>query len=160
VIRALLDSNILVSAFVVAAGPSAELVSRREAGDFELCLSSDILAEIRDVLQRPRIRDRYGLSEEEIAGYVAALAARAHVVHAASPPQVVLADPKDDHVLEAARLAGAHVLVTGDSHLLALQEHLDVPIVPPARFLTDLMQRPGPAQPPPGGGDKPAAPAA
>lgn len=59
-IRVVLDSTILVSAFLVKGGPANELLHQAEAGVFAVCLCSAILEETRRVLlDYPRIRKRY-----------------------------------------------------------------------------------------------------
>jgi predicted nucleic acid-binding protein len=50
----------------------------------------------------------------------------------------LLADPKDDMVLEAAVTGHADVIVTGDQDLLVLSPFEGIPIVGPAEFLAIL----------------------
>lgn len=142
--RASLDANILVSAFLVAEGPSARIIEAWEAGQIEICLSPTTLREVADVLQRPRIFRRYSLDRNEIAAFVDKLARSAIVTTIADPPAVVLADPKDDHVIAAASEARADVIVTGDRHLLDLGRFGEIEIIPPAAFLADLPAAPAP----------------
>lgn len=52
--------------------------------------------------------------------------------------EVVPEDSDDNRVLECALAAQAAYAVTGDGHLLALQEFEGIPILPPAGFLTLL----------------------
>jgi predicted nucleic acid-binding protein len=49
--------------------------------------------------------------------------------------QVVLADPADDRVLEAARAFDADMIVNGDRHLLDLGTWGEIEIVSPAEFI-------------------------
>jgi predicted nucleic acid-binding protein len=44
-------------------------------------------------------------------------------------------DPDDDRILECAVEAQAQIVVSGDHHLLALQEYKSILIVTPRRFL-------------------------
>lgn len=48
---------------------------------------------------------------------------------------VVTADPDDDHVIAAAVVAKARLLVSGDRHLLALGTHRTIRIVTPTEAL-------------------------
>ena len=48
--RAVLDSTVLISAFLAQHGVSNELLRHARAGAFLLCLSEEILAEAMDVL--------------------------------------------------------------------------------------------------------------
>ncbi|MCJ7450428.1 MAG: hypothetical protein MUP58_01675 [Candidatus Nanohaloarchaeota archaeon QJJ-9] len=47
-------------------------------------------------------------------------------------------DPSDDKFLEAAEESGADYLVTGDSHLLKLEEHKNTKIVKPEEFMGEI----------------------
>jgi putative PIN family toxin of toxin-antitoxin system len=48
--RAVLDTNVLVSALISPGGPSAALLLELRAGAFELVASPTLLAELREVL--------------------------------------------------------------------------------------------------------------
>jgi putative PIN family toxin of toxin-antitoxin system len=51
------------------------------------------------------------------------------VVEPTAVPPTVLADPDDDHVIACAVAAKADLIVSGDSHLLALKKHQNIPIL-------------------------------
>ena len=48
--RLVLDTNVLISAFVSDKGASARILARCQAGEFELLVSPETLAELRRVL--------------------------------------------------------------------------------------------------------------
>ena len=133
--RAVLDTNVLVSALISPGGPSAALLLELRAGAFELVVSPALLAELREVLARPKFR-RY-VSAAEVAAYVELIEHEA-TVHDDPPPaeEPLSADPDDEYLLDLARAAAADVLVSGDSHLLALRDV--VPVMTPAEFLATL----------------------
>lgn len=54
--RVVLDANVLVSAVISKAGPPRQIVAAWVDGRFELVVSSSLLDELRDVLDRPRFR--------------------------------------------------------------------------------------------------------
>lgn len=64
------------------------------------------------------------------------------VVEPAAVPPTVLADPDDDHVIACALAAKADLIVSGDSHLLALRKHQDIPIL----RVTDALDNLNPAR--------------
>ena len=66
--RAVLDTNVLVSALISPGGGSARLLLELRSGAFELIASPLLLAELRDVLRREKFR-RY-VSEAEADAYV------------------------------------------------------------------------------------------
>ncbi len=141
-IRAVLDTNVLVSATIGAQGHAARLVDLWEKRRFVLLLSPLLLEEVSEVLRYPRICRRHGWSEEQITGYVSRLSELAvstpgHLVVSAVPD-----DPDDDALIACALEGSADYLVTGDQHLLGLGSHEGVRIVTPAAFWQVLSSEP------------------
>ncbi|MES2210838.1 MAG: putative toxin-antitoxin system toxin component, PIN family [Chloroflexota bacterium] len=136
--RAVLDTNVLVSALISPGGASARLLLELRAGAFELILSPLLLAELREVLCRDKFR-RY-VTAFEADAYVE-LIRREGVVRAdPSPsPEPMSTDPDDEYLIDLAREAGADALVTGDAHLLDLRAI--IPALTPAEFLEALAKR-------------------
>ena len=136
--RAVLDTNVLVSALISPGGGSARLLLELRSGAFELIVSPLLLAELREVLGRDKFR-RY-VSEAEADAYVELIRSEA-VVRAdpAASPEALSADPDDEYLVDLARDAGADALVTGDTHLLDLRAI--IPAMTPAEFLATLPDR-------------------
>lgn len=65
-VRAVIDTNVWVSSFLNQSGPPAGLRRAFEKGAFHAVISEPIIAEIAEVLNRPRIKDKYGISEIDI----------------------------------------------------------------------------------------------
>ena len=117
--RAVLDVNVLVSALLSASGTPARLLRLWQAGAFESVVSPSLLAELRRALRYPRI-ERY-VSPDQAERFVALLVASATVLpDAAGPPSVRSRDPGDDYLIALAEATGAY-LVSGDVHLLELE---------------------------------------
>ena len=133
--HAVLDVNILISASLSRRGTPAQLLRRWLAGDFELVVSEQLLAELERALAYPKLRAR--ISAEESAGLIDNL--RQSAICKPDPPHTARrsADPDDDYLLALAETARA-VLVSGDAHLLALAGEL--PIYTAATFL-DMLDR-------------------
>lgn len=139
--RAVLDTSVLVSAFLTPSGVSGRLLAAAERGDFVLCLSSTIVAELRKVLLRePKLQRRYDYGPPAVDNFCRGLAGLADLV--TDLPDLTGAvplDPKDDMVVATAVAARADVLVTGDRrHLLALGRYGAIRIVGPRAFLDEL----------------------
>lgn len=133
--RAVLDTNVLVSALISPGGPSAALVLELRGGAFELIASPRLLAELRDVLAREKFR-RY-VTEAEAVTYVELVRHEAQILDDPEPSlRPLSADPDDEYLVDLARVAGADVLVSGDAHLLELRDRL--PVMTPAEFLATL----------------------
>jgi putative PIN family toxin of toxin-antitoxin system len=134
--RAVLDTNVLVSALISPGGGSARLLLALHSGAFELLVSPLLLAELREVLRRDKFR-RY-VSEAEADAYVELIRSEA-VVRAdpRSSSESLSADPDDEYLIDLARDARADALVTGDAHLLDLRAI--IPAMTPAEFLETLL---------------------
>ena len=139
--RAVLDSSVLVSAFLTPRGTSAELLRAAERGLFVLCVSDEIIAETtRSLRQKTRRIRRYypNYSDVEIDRYAEMIALTAEMVAGLPALRVVPLDPKDDVIVATAVKAQADYLVTGDRHLLALGSHGSIEMITPRQFL-DLL---------------------
>jgi uncharacterized protein len=136
--RAVLDTNVLVSALISPGGGSARLLLELRSGAFELLVSPLLLAELREVLRRDKFRQY--VSEAEADAYVELI--RSEGVLRADPgpsAEPLSADPDDEYLIDLARDAGANALVTGDTHLLELRAI--IPAMTPAEFLEMLPGR-------------------
>ena len=136
--RAVLDTDVLVSALISPGGSSARLLLELRSGAFELLVSPLLLAELREVLRRDKFR-RY-VTEAEADAYVELIRSEAVVRADPAPsPKPLSADPDDEFLIDLARDAGADALVTGDAHLLDLRAI--IPAMTPAEFLEMLPGR-------------------
>jgi uncharacterized protein len=136
--RAVLDSSVLISAFLTPKRLPSAVLDAAERGAFVLCLSPVILEETRASLLRKtkRIRRYYSYPDERIAAYIEGLAAQAELVSDLPDIRVVPNDPKDNPIVATAVAAKADYLVTGNrAHLLPIKEHAGVRIVGVREFL-------------------------
>ncbi len=133
--RAVLDTNVLVSALISPGGASARLLLALRAGAFEIIVSPMLLAELGEVLRREKFR-RY-ISEAEADAYVELIRRESDVHDDPTPgPEPLGTDPDDEYLIDLARDAAADTLVSGDAHLLELRDL--VPVMTPAQFLVTL----------------------
>jgi len=137
--RAVLDSSVLVSAFLKPGSLPATLLTRAREGAFSLVLSSYVIQETAAVLARPKVRAGRAYTPEEVARYCRDLLAVAEIVGELPDIDAVPNDPKDNPVVATAVAGKADYLVTGDrAHLLPLGEYRGVRMVSPREFL-DLL---------------------
>lgn len=104
--RVVLDANVWVSALLNQHGPPAATVSLLASGKHQILVSAPLLAEIQDVLSRPRLVKRHGLNAAGVARHVSLIAGVAEIV---TPIEsgIALRDPDDEVSLErGARWAG------------------------------------------------------
>ena len=138
-IRAVLDTSVLVSALLEPLGPSAELLRKASSGAFELLVSETILDELKSFLCRTRIRKRLENPREESEAFLIMLSSRFDELEPGPLLDLVQTDPDDNHVIAAALSAAAHYLVTGDKRdLLSLECIRGVRIVSPRQFIEIL----------------------
>jgi putative PIN family toxin of toxin-antitoxin system len=135
--RAVVDTNILVRAVIKPQGSVGPVLQRLRRRDYMLLLSRATLDELVDVLHRPRLRLKYGLSESALRAVIRLLVLRSELVQS-DVPIAVCRDPKDDKLLEVAVAGQADVIVSGDEDLLVLDPYAAIPIVSPSRFLAML----------------------
>jgi putative PIN family toxin of toxin-antitoxin system len=104
-------------------------------GAFELVVSPLLLAELHDVLMRPKFRPY--VAETEVDAYVALIRQESVVVEDPEPsPAGISGDPDDEFLIDLARAARVDALVSGDAHLLDLRDSL--PVRSPREFLDEL----------------------
>ena len=102
-------------------GPAAKCLRLAEAGLIELCLSDDVLKEVRDVLSRPKIRQRFpALTDETVTAFLTRVSRSARFVRDVPRSAQLPRDPKDEKYLDLAVAAGATYLVSRDNDLLDL----------------------------------------
>ena len=136
--RAVLDTNVLVSAVLSPGSLPDSIVRAWRRGAFQLATSAPLLRELETVLKRDHIAGRFGWSSSERRAFVGDLREHATVAAPETRLRVVRTDPSDNRVLEAAVAAHADYIVSGDHHLLDLKTHEGVQIVSPARFVAIL----------------------
>ncbi len=130
--RVVPDTNVLVSG-IVFGGPPGEIMALAAARQLQLILSAPLITELRRVL-----REKFEFGDDAL--YLAeTLVRRAGIV--VEPDRtlmLIVEDPEDNRVLEAAAEGKADAIVSGDRHLLTLQVFEGIPIMSPRQFLDRL----------------------
>ncbi len=134
--RVILDTNVLLSAFIrVDSNPYAVLHAWLD-GRFELVSSGAQIEEITRVARYPQVRQY--ISPAEIGWLVNRIRDRALVI-ARLPEVDVSSDPADNFLLGMAEAGQADYLVTGDkSGVLAIERHGRTTIVTVIRMMRAL----------------------
>lgn len=109
---AVLDSTVLISAFLTPQGSAGALVLNTPPLAFGLFLSFEIVEETKSrLLNRARLRKRYDYTNGDVERYITDLYTVARFVVELPAIQVVR-DPYDDFVLATAIKAQADYLIT------------------------------------------------
>lgn len=135
-VRAVVDTNILIRALIKPRGTVGPILTQLAVGAYTVVYSQPLLDELVEKLALPRIRDKYGLDHQAIETTLALLALRGEWVR---PTRVVKVcrDPNDNALLEAALAGSAEYIVSGDQDLLVLRRFETVRIVTPRVFLAE-----------------------
>lgn len=128
--RAVLDTNVVVSALIFPGGPPEAVFRLALEGRIQHITSRPLLVELGRVLVA-----KFGWERGRAEEAVAQLARMGEVVAPTETLREIKDDPADDRVLEAAEEGGAHVIVSGDHHLLKLGTWRSIEIERPAQFL-------------------------
>ena len=115
-VRAVIDTNIWVSALLNPFGFPARLRKSFEEGFFHPIISEPLIEELAEVLNRPRIKNKYGITEDDIKGLLILIEERSeHVL--LSGDINICRDSDDNFVIETAIKGQAEYLVTRDDDI-------------------------------------------
>jgi putative PIN family toxin of toxin-antitoxin system len=126
--RVVLDTNVFVSSFY--GGYPRRITNLWAAARIQLCLTGAIVREYTLVLER------LGLGPE--LSELLALFARGHsCLFSGKTPElrIVADDPDDDRFIECAVALEASHIVSGDRHLLQVEDYMGIEIVTPKAFI-------------------------
>jgi len=140
VLRVVLDTSVLVSTLLVPHGVPAKILEVWRANHFALFTSPAIISELIRIASLPRIRNRYGVTDQQVEGLLELLREFSTGVEGtADVSDAPLRDANDFIILAAAADAEAHLLVTSDLDLLVLERYRATAIVTPRRFLDEYL---------------------
>lgn len=108
-LRVVLDTNVVVSAFLKGSGLERYVLDLALGGRMSLLVSEDILIEYDSVLRRPKFK----LPRDLIAESMELLRSKARIVRPRTRIRAAF-DPEDDKFLECAVAGRAGFLVTGN----------------------------------------------
>ncbi|MBI4182462.1 MAG: putative toxin-antitoxin system toxin component, PIN family [Proteobacteria bacterium] len=129
--RLVVDTNALVSRLLLPASLPGRAV-RKAVDEAQLLASEATLAELADVLARPKFDPYVTIADrQDFLRAVLRIAETVPIVHLVRACR----DPGDDKFLGLAVNGAADAIVTGDADLLALHPFRDIPILSPAAYL-------------------------
>ena len=154
------DCNILLQAVTRKAGPAAACLRLAEEGFVQLRLSEEILGELLEVLNRPKIRARYPeLTDEIVDDFLKRLRSTAEVASEVPKRFGYPRDVDDEPYLNLAIEAEANYLVSRDKDLLDLMTGYDdeckefrqrfrsVSVIEPIDFLKEVRRNQAKVEP-------------
>jgi putative PIN family toxin of toxin-antitoxin system len=130
--RVVFDTNIWISGLLWRGRPyRCLLLARGKVVEAVYC--HQMAAELSQKLRNP-----FGFSENRIEAVMYDLRRTCVRVDITGMLRAVAADPDDDKFVECAAVAGARIIVSGDSHLLNLGKHGNIEVLSAAQFLERL----------------------
>jgi len=136
-VRAVVDTNVLLSGLFWRGRPHA-LMEQVRAGALTLISSPALLAELAEVMNRPKFQVILAGSKTDPEQTLVELRRLAEIVDPPPLPAPVSRDPSDDEVLALATASRADLIITGDADLLTLGSHAGIPIIDPAEAITRI----------------------
>lgn len=121
-VRAVLDTNLIISAALIPQSPPDRLFKLWPKDSFDLLVSKEQMEEIKDVSKKKKLKN-YPLFLNRIEEFIQNLEFAAELVKPIPEDNLPVhsRDPKDDYLLAASLGGKADYLVTGDEDLLVLK---------------------------------------
>jgi len=135
-VAAVLDTNVLATAFLSRLTAPRQIMHAWRAGLFHLVISEHIIAELSRTLAKDYFSRR--LAADRATRAIALLRAEATVTPLTAAITGVATHPEDDLILATSVSGKAAYLVTGDKQLQKLGSFKGVTILSPADFLKTL----------------------
>lgn len=133
--RVVIDTNVLVSWLISKSDTMQGLRQAWETGRFTLLVSDELIAELWEVLDRPRLQ--HYLEPGEAPSFIEAIQ-QGSLAIVIQPPYPAAPDPDDAYLLAMLRDGTADVLVTGDKALVSLERFQNASILTPRAFVEYL----------------------
>lgn len=130
-VEVVLDTNVLVAA-ALSDGPPYEILAMAEDGAIVSVTAPAIVDEFGAVLGR----DRLPFTEAQVDRLVSKIVTISRIVEPHLELTVVEDDPDDDKIFETAVSAAVDCIVSGDSHLLELED-VGMNVLSPSTFLEE-----------------------
>ena len=140
--RAVLDTNVLVSLLLKSGGVGAWLLSSWAEGRYEVVISQAIFEELLEILDRPHIAPR--IRSDRRLALLSRLRGRAIWTLGTLNIAGATPDSDDDMLVSAAMEGGATYIVTWDKALLNFGQYQDTRFVTPQEFIALLNQSASP----------------
>jgi putative PIN family toxin of toxin-antitoxin system len=131
-VRAVLDTNVLISGIYAPDGPPGQVLAFARKGKIENVTSLFILSETERILA-----EKLHWHKNKIAQTIRWIQSFSYVVHP-KETLTVISHASDKRILECAREGKVGFIVSGDRHLRELKCYQEIKIVEPAKFLVAI----------------------
>ena len=132
--RVVIDTNVLISGIIQHGGFPFRVVKLWENASLVLITSVATIRETERVLNYPKIKRVYRLTDDDINRVVSNLVKYSVFVDLVSKVDVIREDPEDNNILATAIDGRADYIISGDKHLLHLKNYKGIDIITPKEF--------------------------
>jgi putative PIN family toxin of toxin-antitoxin system len=135
-IRIILDTNVLYAGLYSSEGASYQILRAIERGQIQIILSTTLLFEYEDILNRKK--PELGLSEKQIEAVLdnlCRLSEHQKIYYLWRP---FLKDPNDDHILELAVASQTEIIVTHNIKDFNGIDNFGIRAIPPKQLLKEI----------------------
>ena len=139
--RAVVDTNLIVSGTASTNSIPYYVLEAWRKNEYVLVTSPQIIAEVKEVLNRLYIKRYFHLTNTQIQNVIKSFETRAFVTAGATSVDIVKDDPDDNMVVAAAIEGSATHIISGDKHLLNLDAYQNIPIVTARQFLEKNLKK-------------------
>jgi putative PIN family toxin of toxin-antitoxin system len=136
-IRVVLDTNVIVSAFITYGGNEWNILQKAVEGKITLITSENLLDEFLEVISR----QKFGYDRSEIESMRLFLIEISHFIIPLEKVDIIKEDLEDNRFLECAISGKAQYIISGDRHLLNLRKYKSIKILRSVEFLRILEGR-------------------
>ena len=135
--RVVLDTNTLISGLLWD-GNESIVIEKAEKKEIKIFISYQMLEELEGVLKRKKFSKKLEGKKYTVEKAVAKIALIATLIEPNIDIDIIKEDPEDNRVLECAVSARATVIVSGDSHLLNLNDYAGIQIISTIDFIKQI----------------------
>jgi putative PIN family toxin of toxin-antitoxin system len=121
IVRAVIDTQVFLRAAINLRSLPAKLIFDLR-DQYQLIASEELIAEVQDILYRPKIRAKFPHMSDKIAERVIEPLASAEIIELGEIAEISR-DPKDDMFLACAKISRAGYLVSEDKDLFVLNPY-------------------------------------
>lgn len=139
-LRIVLDTNVVVSAFIDRHSPPAAILDAWDREAFGLIISMSLLVEYRRFLRYDKLQRYLYFTPAEMDAIVERFQRAGTLVTPTRSLHVIVDDPSGNIFLECASAGGADDIVSGDRHLLTIGTFEGISILRPSEFLRDVLE--------------------
>ncbi len=132
--RVVIDTNVLTSGIIQRSGFPFNVIKLWENAFVVIITSLATIEEAERVLHYPKIKKNYKLTNEDINHILSNLFKYSVFAENLSTLNIIKEDPADNTILATAVSGKADYIISGDAHLLNLNNFRGIEIVTPKRF--------------------------